>query len=183
ESAIGNVSETAVGGKTFTAEEFADMTEGLPTRSCPEAPPEEENMDRDWSVTFRDRHPVSAVFRDGQAALQIHFERFTSEGEEFDYPLDIAAVYSIESGPEGPKLIREGRVRVTWATPRRPRFGQRAVLESKFRVRFERMFCEEFFVQDITPPEAPEGFGFLRDFMLRSQDGWFTTGFRRIAGN
>jgi hypothetical protein len=184
ESAVGNVSETALGGMTFTAEEFEEMSEGLPARSCPEAPPEQEGGDRDWSVTFRDRHPVSARFREGEAAIVIHLEQFTSEGDEFNYPIDIAAVYSIQDAADGPKLVREGRVQVTWATPRRPRFGQRAVLESKFRLRFERMFCEEFFVRDVSPPEnAPEGFGVLRDFIIRSEDGWFTAGFRRIPEN
>lgn len=180
ETAIGNFSESALAGRTFTAEEFAEMNTGMPTRSCPESAPEEEQSDRDWSVTFRDRQPISAVFRDGQATLQIHFERVSSEGEDLNYPIDIAAVYSIDQGPDGPKLVREGRVQVTWPTSRRPRFGQRAVLESKFRVRFERMFCEEMFVRDIDPPDAPEAFGALRDVSLKSEDGWFTAGFRHI---
>lgn len=180
ESAVGNLSESVIAGRTYTATDFAEMAEELPAGLAQEA--DEDDMDRDWSITFRQRHPVSAEFRNGQATVQVHFTGFTSEGEVLDFPIDIAAVYAIESSAEGPKLVRQGRVQVTWPG-RRPRFGQRALYESKFRVRFERLFREELFVKDITPPDAPEKFGSLRDFVLRSEGGWFTVGLKRIPPN
>ncbi len=180
ESAVGNVSESVIAGRTYTATDFAEMAEDLPPGLAQES--EDDEMDRDWSITFRERHPVSAAFRDGQATLQIHFTGFTSEGNALDYPIDIAAVYAVETSAAGPKLVRQGRVQVAWPG-RRPRFGQRALYESKFRVRFERMFREELFVKDLAPPDAPENLGTLRDFVLRAEDGWFTVGLKRIPPN
>jgi hypothetical protein len=179
ESAVGNFSETAAAGKTFTAQEFEDLTKDLPAGFAQESS-EESQSDRDWSVTFRDRQPLSAEFQQGQATLRVHLSRFTSEGEELDYPINIGATYRVESAADGPKLVREGRVQVDWPV-RRPGFGRRTVLESKFRVRFERMFRDELFVRDVNPPDAPRNFGALRDFALRSENGWFTVGMRRVA--
>jgi hypothetical protein len=181
ESAVGNFSESAVAGQTYTAEDFAELAKEIP-RGEAEGPKVDES-DRDWSITFREQSPVTAEFRDDRATLHIFFDKFTSDGEPLDYPIEILAVYQIESDDNGPKLVRQGRVEVNW-TDRRPPFGRRTVLESKFRLRFEDMlFREELFVKDIAPTEAPEGFGVLRDFALRSQDGWFTAGMRRIPAN
>jgi hypothetical protein len=181
ESAIGNFSESSIAGKTYTADDFADLAKEIPA-GFGEGPKVDES-DRDWSVTFRDRTPVNVEFRDNQATLHIFFDRFTSDGEPLDYAIELAATYQIETGEDGPMLVRQGRARVEWPG-RRPGFGRRAVLESKFRVRFESMlFRDELFVKDFAPPNAPEGFGVLRDFVLRSQDGWFTAGMRRIPTN
>jgi hypothetical protein len=184
ESAIGNFSESAVAGKTYTADEFAELGEEFPRGASQEGPKVDES-DRDWSVTFRGHTPLNAEFRDGRATVHIFFDQFTSDGAPFNYPIDIVAVYQIETDENGPKLVRQGRVDVNWADPnRRPPFVRRAALESKFRLRFEDMlFREELFVKDITPPNVPEGFGSLRDFVLRSENGWFTAGLRRLPAN
>jgi hypothetical protein len=179
ESAVGNFSESAAAGKTFSAAEFEEMTKDLPAGFAQEST-EESQSDRDWSVTFRDRQPLSAEFQKGQATVRVHLSRFTTEGEEMDYPIDIGATYRVETAAEGPKLVRDGRVQVDWPV-RRPGFGRRAVLESKFRVRFERLFRDELFVKDVKPAEAPRNFGALRDFALRSENGWFTVGMRRVV--
>jgi hypothetical protein len=181
ESAVGNFSESAFAGKTFTADDIQEVTDQLPGEFADES--EEAAEDREWSITFRSRHPLSAQFRDGQTTNVIHFTSFMSDGEVYDFPIDIAASYRIEDSATGPKLVRQGRVQITWPGPRRPRFGQRAVLESKFRLRFERLFRDELFVRDIAPPDAPEGFGVLRDFVIRAEDGWMTVGLRRIKPN
>jgi hypothetical protein len=181
ESIIGNFSESAVAGKTYTAEDFAEAAKDFP-RGEAEGPKVDES-DRDWSVTFRSQTPVTAEFRDGRATLHIFFDQFTSDGEPFTYPIEIMAVYQIEADENGPKLVRQDRVEVNWPD-RRPPFGRRTVLESKFRLRFEDMlFRDALFVKDVAPPDAPAGFGVLRDFDLRSQDGWFTAGMRRIPAN
>jgi hypothetical protein len=180
ESAVGNFSESAIAGRTYGPTEFLRLSEEFPWGGSPDD--SQLQLDRDWAITFRGRHPVAAEFRDGKVILRVALSGFMNEGRTLNYDMVGMATYQIESSPDGPKLVRQGGVDIAWPD-RRPPTVQRLVYQEKFRDRFAALFRPELFVRDLAPQDAPPGFGALRDFVLRSEGGWFTAGFRRVRTN
>ena len=104
ESTSSNLLEGLIGGRRFTDGQtraralawFGDLPEKL----------ESTKDEEPWSITFANQSPITVAFSDGEIAVTIRGQSYTSGSRRFR-AMNITARYRIELSPPGARLTRQ----------------------------------------------------------------------------
>jgi hypothetical protein len=179
ESMINNFCESALGGRQVRDEAFLTLMNTM-TGSQPRALWVHDRAER-WSVTFAARRPVVAQFQDDRIRLTLRLDGLTRGAEHFAHPLEITAQFEPTSTREGPALLRDGDVAVTFGESLAPADEAR---QRQFLLRkFNAVLPPELHFYGLVPPAGGQ-IGRLRALTLEqfaAQDGWFTLAYEMKA--
>jgi hypothetical protein len=172
ESAIGNVAELLVGGKTITSDQMREELKGLPAG----VELDTEGLDEeDWSVTLPRTRPIAVEFADGRATVVLRGRRFTRGDQEIRRSIDARATYEPVAGPNGVVLRRVGEVEIVF-----PGAQNLSASDIAFKVflqkRLERAFPAEVGADGLALPGDSPLAGRARIDEFVPQDGWLALG-------
>ena len=181
ESMVNNTAEITLGGRTITQQFVEEQLK----KNNVKVPVELEN-DADqppWSITFAKRRPVEMDVDDGRVKMTVRGSHYTSGDREFD-AMDVWAVYRIEPGHPGVRLIRDGDVQI-YPPGFVPGGGeklnvQQTSLRRILQKRFNKVFKEVVDVEPLKLPGELEKAGPLPIEQLEARkDGWLAAGWRK----
>lgn len=172
ESAIGNVAELLVGGKTITSDQMREQLKGLPAGVALDT----EGLDEeDWSVTLPRTRPIGVEFADGRATVVLRGRRFTRGDQEIRRSIDARATYEPVAGSDGVVLRRVGEVEIVF-----PGGQNLSTSDIAFKVflqkRLERAFPAEVGADGLTLPGDSPLAGRARIDQFVPQEGWLALG-------
>ena len=183
DTAINNVAEITLSGRTLTQEDIEKLAE-----SQRAAMPEAFGSDPDqqpWSITFARRRPIEVDVDDNWLQVTIRGDAFTSGDRSFP-GMDIWAAYrvgQVDGDPERLCLIRDGEVQI-YPPGFEPGSGDRlSVQETSLRRiltrRFSNIFKEQIEIEPLELPGQLEAAGPLpiAELLVR-KDGWISAGWR-----
>jgi hypothetical protein len=181
ETAVNNVAEITLGGRTIT-QEFVEEQLRKNNGTLPEALGNDPDQ-KPWSITFAKRKPVQLDADDNRVKVTVRGSRFTSGDREFP-AMDIWAAYRIEPGPNGIRLVRDGDVQI-YPPGFVPGGAEKLTMaETSLRrilqKRFNKVFEE---VSDVKPLRLPAQLAHagplpMEQFVAR-KDGWVAVGWRK----
>ena len=181
ETMVNNTAEITLGGRTIT-QQFVE--EQMKKNNI--AVPMEFQNDADqppWSITFAKRRPVDLDVEDNRVKMTVRGTRYTSGDREFD-AMDVWAVYRIEPGHPGIRLVRDGDVQI-YPPGFVPGGGEKlSVSQTSLRrilqKRFNKVFKEVVDVEPLKLPGELEQAGPLPMEQLDARkDGWLAAGWRK----
>jgi len=181
ETAVNNVAEITLGGRTIT-QEFVEEQIRKNNGSLPEALGNDADQ-KPWSITFAKRKPVQLDADDNRVKVTVRGSRFTSGDREFP-AMDIWAAYKIEPGPSGIRLVRDGDVQI-YPPGFVPGGAEKlTVSETSLRrilqKRFNKVFEEVAVVEPLRLPEQLAHAGPLpMEQLVARKDGWVAVGWRK----
>jgi hypothetical protein len=174
ESAVINFGQAVLGGITLTDEELVRLIRDELKQEVPEELVITPDKDP-WSITFAREVPVRVEFNDQTVLMAIRGRRFTRGGQPINEPIEISALYTIERGPMGARLVRQGDVEVTYLD--RDRLGAAQVAFKTFiRRKFEAMFKDEFVGEGLKLKGRYAKVGTMRLENIVSDEGWISLG-------
>ena len=137
QSAINNLAESILGGKTITDRMAAELLEVANQGDLPE----EFSVDRTnpWSITLAKYQPVTVELGDSKITVNIRGNRFRRGGSSVNDMIQVSATYHIEKTSKGVKLSREGDVELTYPGKEQLTVEQTAV-KSFLLVKFNYLF-------------------------------------------
>ena len=183
DTAINNVAEITLSGRTLTQEDIEELAKSrevaMPTAfgSDPDQQP--------WSITFARRRPVEVDVADNWLQVTIRGDAFTSGDRSFP-GMDIWAAYrvgQVDGDPERPCLVRDGEVQI-YPPGFEPGSGDRlTVQETSLRRiltrRFSNIFKEQIEIEPLQLPGELEAAGPLPlEELVVQKDGWISAGWR-----
>jgi hypothetical protein len=185
ETAVNNVAEITLGGRTIT-QEFVEEQIRKNNGTLPEALGNDPDQ-KPWSITFAKRKPVQLDADDDRVKVTVRGSRFTSGDREFP-AMDIWAAYRIEQGPAGIRLVRDGDVQI-YPPGFVPGGSEKLTMaETSLRrilqKRFNKVFEE---VADVKPLRLPAQLAHTgplpMEQLVARKDGWVAVGWRKKDPN
>jgi hypothetical protein len=183
ESFVANFSEAAIGGVELTDEKLAQMLREQ-TGQVPEELQITEDKDP-WSITFAERQPVAATFHDNQVTVHIRADNFTrgrnedgTVDQEVTDRVEISATYTIETTPQGTRLVRQGDVNVDFIGQPRLSAGQIGV-KTFLRRKFSSLFKPEIVGEGLELQGRWARAGKLAIREVNARDGWVVVGWQQ----
>ena len=120
-------------------------------------------------------------------SIILRIEQATRGQRRLDRPVEISAKYTVEATPDGPHLIRSGKLAVEYI--KSDSTDRLDFSEEEFRTflarKFSGVFLSELYFDGLMPPEGGS-WGKLRRLnltQLSSRDGWLAIGYQLSAGS
>jgi hypothetical protein len=182
QSLINNVAIDLLAGRTLDQQEI----ERLSVEILGKVPPELREQGRDpWSITFANEHPISLSIDDGQLAVTVRGQRYTSGDRRFD-GMNVTARYELQNTGGVVEAVRIGDLDIY--PPGFPPGGGRRIplrlltLRNLLKHRFETIFTPRIVSQGIALAGVPSR-GKLDLARLQADQGWMVLGWRFQAGS
>ncbi len=179
ETAVGNFSESMLGGRTVTDEEIRNyLIEN--EREVPDALSAEREA---WSITFDTTQPVVADFRDGLIRIALVGRRFTrGDQRALRERAEISATYKLGKDADGKSVLqRQGDVVVDFVDEKSLSVAMLAYknfLESKFG----SLYKEQIALDGLELPGRWKKAGKLLLDHLNSDAGWLSVAWLQPSG-
>jgi len=179
ESMVNNMAQTAVGGMTVWEEliqnDVKRILGRLPDRL--RTPPGEER----WGIAFARNLPIELDVTDGGFEIIIRGRKY-HKGDQPHPGMDVSAAYRIESGPNGPRAVRQGELRVFPPNYDPEKDGglstRQQVIRTLLEKRFDAMLPKEIVPEAIEPEGEWSSLGKLPLAQFEAKDGWLLLGWR-----
>jgi hypothetical protein len=177
DSYVNELAALLIGGATFADHQFADLMATI-TGKTPR-PLWVHARAEPWSVVADASCPLTVSFDDNQINVALRIGRALRGQETLKRPIDIAASYSLEITPDGPRLIRVGDVGIKFADGGSAYETFEEQFRDFLRRKFSGVFLSEIYFDGLMPPVGGS-WGKLRRLNLtqfESGHGWFALGY------
>jgi hypothetical protein len=176
ETAVANLASLLLGGKTITDHDFATLMKGVTGEVTREF--RLGTHMPSWSVVFSSTSPLTAVFRDGQATIQLGIDELTVGDDVHPVPVFLKVAYRMEATRFGPRYERMGEVECTRQDGSDFLPDEYYAAETLLK-KFNGFFTPEIFLDGLVPPSggAWEWLGRLRLGEISCRDGWYSMGY------
>jgi hypothetical protein len=181
ESAINNLAFDAMAGRTIYEEKVqAAVVQTLGKLPDKMKSPED---DQPWAITFDARQPISVTFADDGFSITLRGLRFCHGEKVYNEPMNITAVYKIETTPRGFKAVLQGDIAV-FPPDFKPGQGQQVggkqqMFRTLLQNRFKKVFVAEILGEGFELAGRWKAAGTLKPIELVCRDGWLVIGWRR----
>ncbi|MEC7602455.1 MAG: hypothetical protein VX668_00435, partial [Planctomycetota bacterium] len=179
QSAINNLAESILGGKTITDRMAAELLEVANQGDLPE----EFSVDRTnpWSITLAKYQPVTVELGDSKITVNIRGNRFRRGGSSVNDMIQVSATYHIEKTSKGVKLSREGDVELTYPGKEQLTVEQTAV-KSFLLVKFNYLFKDSAETTGVQFPGRFEDKAPMELAVFEMSSGWLSLAWKQAEG-
>ena len=179
QSAINNLAESILGGKTITDRMAAELLEVANQGDLPE----EFSVDRTnpWSITLAKYQPVTVELGDSKITVNIRGNRFRRGGSSVNDMIQVSATYQIEKTSKGVKLSREGDVELTYPGKEQLTVEQTAV-KSFLLVKFNYLFKDSAETTGVQFPGRFEDKAPMELAVFEMSSGWLSLAWKQAEG-
>ena len=179
QSAINNLAESILGGKTITDRMAAELLEVANQGDLPE----EFSVDRTnpWSITLAKYQPVTVELGDSKITVNIRGSRFRRGGSSVNDMIQVSATYRIEKTSKGVKLSREGDVELTYPGKEQLTVEQTAV-KSFLLVKFNYLFKDLAETTGVQFPGRFEDKAPMELAVFEMSRGWLSLAWKQAEG-
>ncbi|MEC8300660.1 MAG: hypothetical protein VX035_03000, partial [Planctomycetota bacterium] len=176
QSAINNLAESILGGKTITDRMAAELLEVANQGDLPE----EFSVDRTnpWSITLAKYQPVTVELGDSKITVNIRGNRFRRGGSSVNDMIQVSATYHIEKTSKGVKLSREGDVELTYPGKEQLTVEQTAV-KSFLLVKFNYLFKDSAETTGVQFPGRVEDKAPMELAVFEMSSGWLSLAWKQ----
>ena len=176
QSAINNLAESILGGKTITDRMAAELLEVANQGDLPE----EFSVDRTnpWSITLAKYQPVTVELGDSKITVNIRGNRFRRGGSSVNDMIQVSATYHIEKTSKGVKLSREGDVELTYPGKEQLTVEQTAV-KSFLLVKFNYLFKDSAETTGVQFPGRFEDKAPMELALFEMSSGWLSLAWKQ----
>ena len=179
QSAINNLAESILGGKTITDRMAAELLEVANQGDLPE----EFSVDRTnpWSITLAKYQPVTVELGDSKITVNIRGNRFRRGGSSVNDMIQVSATYQIEKTSKGVRLSREGDVELTYPGKEQLTVEQTAV-KSFLLVKFNYLFKDSAETTGVQFPGRFEDKAPMELAVFEMSSGWLSLAWKQAEG-
>lgn len=177
ESFVENFSEIMLGGKTLEDDQLLELMKII-TGSEPRALWVHARTEP-WSINLVSFRPIAVRFRDELLEISIRGREFRHGDRVLGRPLKINGMFRMEITPDGPHLIRQGDIAVSYLDEG-TETSEQARMMKFVRQKFRAILAESLYFDGLTPP-AGGSLAMLRKLhpkQLTAADGWAVLGYQ-----